>query len=57
MRSRLLCISILLVAAAAASRSGSPAIVHADDSWWLSDYQAALKNSEETGKPILLEFR
>ncbi len=27
------------------------------DGWWLSDYALALKQAEETGKPILVGFR
>ncbi|MDF1664927.1 MAG: hypothetical protein P1V97_24410 [Planctomycetota bacterium] len=37
--------------------SGDAKPVSAQRGWWLSDYQEALKASEETGKPILLEFR
>lgn len=45
----------IIACAAAAAAAGQPA--DDDTLEWLDDYQAALARAQETGRPLLVEFR
>ena len=50
-----LAIGLIASVAAAAAAAGQP---DDDDTLeWLDDYQAALARAQETGRPLLVEFR
>ncbi|MYD70301.1 MAG: thioredoxin family protein [Acidobacteria bacterium] len=49
------CLFVWLIAAGSAAAGGQSA--NSDTLEWLDDYEAALALAQETGRPLLVEFR